>query len=298
MSLFYPKDYGTVGAGNDTAAIQGAINAIRTNHGGKLVLDRDAGFVTDCLDATNCSNMEIVSDLGCIVTASVTHTAPVIDLCNSHNVRIDNLVMTLPSPGLPIIYPKAAFLIFGSDKTTLNNVTVNGTASSAILAAVGASSVSIRDTQLIQWDPHAPTLMLSTTNDWGISSMFYSGSLSATNVPDWYLEQTELHQLGNGEWTVYMRNADHIVFSGGLSANFHTAHVLFQGTCSNITDVGRKFYKGDTSSNPNAQMVYQAGGSTSSAIGLVSVNPSRSGITTLFGGTGSFQYCSAIPAQT
>lgn len=289
---FYPKDFGTVGAGNDTAAIQGAIDAIRQDGGGKLILDRAEGFVTDCLNATYCSNLEIVADLGCIVTASVTHQAPLIDLCKSHNFRADCLVITLPEPFKPVTYPKAAFLLHGGDKYTFNNLTVNGTASSALICAVGASSATMRDCQLIQWDPSAPTVSLSTEADWGISSMFYSGTLSEINMPDWYFAQTEIHQLGGGQWTFYGRNVDHITFRDGLSSNNQRAHYLFQGNNAHCTFDSVKYY---CEVGGAAQMVMEADGVCH---GFRVDGPSRDGIPTLKGGSGSWPYFDVSPAQS
>lgn len=292
--IFKPEDFGLVGQGNDTAALQGAIDAVRQDGKGVVEIRNTLNF--GAINAAYCSNLQIECEIGAVHTCgALAGPAALIDLCHSHNVVISNLVITLPSPGISeVVYPKAALLLHGSDKTTLNNITVNGTASAGALCIVGASSISVRDSQFINYDPHAPTVMLSNLPDWGITSLFNLGPVEAVNMPDVYFSKTEVHALGGAPWTVYMRNADHIQFDGGLSANFKRAHVLFQGYCHAINDIGRKFYKGDIGSNPHPLMVFEAGAGTA-VVGHVAINPSYTGIPALRGGAGSFQYAATIP---
>src|SRR5947209_2777898 len=64
-----PSDFGTVGAGDDTAAINAALAAIRADGGGVLELDgaKTAGgyqtaYLVGPLNATNCSKLKIQCD--------------------------------------------------------------------------------------------------------------------------------------------------------------------------------------------------------------------------------------------
>ena len=292
--IFNPDDFGVVGQGDDTLAIQGAINAVRQDGKGVIELRRAYNFGS--LNATYCSNLEIECEIGAVHTCSaLQQPAVLLDLWRSHNVVINRLVVTGAQPGLSgIVYPKAALLLGKADKVTINNLTVNGTFSSGVFCDIGTGSVSVRDSQLINWDPSAPTVSLSNQPDWGITSLFANEPLSHMNMPDVFFDNTEIHQLGDAQWTTYLRNADHITFRGGLSSNRQRAHLLFQGQSKHVLCDSVKYY---CELPGNAQMLYECGGG-SSVTGMVVVNPSRDGIPILTGGTGSFPYFSVIPSQS
>jgi len=265
-----PKDCGTVGAGNDTAAINAAIQAIRQDFGGVLELNGanttpgNRRYLVDRINGTAAPKMKIEVDPGVIVEGSLQTAqtrGPILDLTGSPEVDIENGYWWAgtgnPWDGNsrqpPTISPTAVILIANADKTRLVSVKPWGYANSMV-AVISGVSVTIDNCQLLSLSGlqtefgasmSPPSLMLtSNPGEWGITSSFQTiqnyGYVNDVNVVN-----SEVHLVGTTQgvgWTTYMRNANHIFFSGGHSDCSQTAHMLFQGLNETVTIVGHKYY--------------------------------------------------------
>lgn len=259
---YNPKDFGAIGSGADTIAINAALAAIRTDVGGVLELDHLGGYDVGPLDATNCNRMRIEIDPQTVVRGSMmtaANQAPIFDLSFSHEVDVEGgsvFAGTVDpwNPSPPNIYPLTAFYVAGgSDKTRFQSVKMTGWFKSAALAICSAVSVTIDHCQILQrqgggsdFGGCAPPAVCLSSNpgEWGLHSIFQTQpNLGYVNDIDF--NDTEIHQVAAGPpsgWTTYLRNANHVTFHAGLSDSSHTAHMLFQGVNKEITLFAPKFY--------------------------------------------------------
>lgn len=254
---YRPEDYGTVGAGDDTAAFNAALAAIRSAGRGTLRL-ASSDYIVGAINATCIPSLEIEAESGCRLQASVqTSPYPVLDLMQTRTRIIGDIQIVGPdTEGWTV--PTAAILVCNSDRSHFDGVKTTGKFSAGALCVIAASSVNVIGGQWINRHASGPCLNISTNPDWGVNSA-YGNFPQSPNAPDVYLTGTEIHGLGGSwqQWTTYMRNADHVRFDGGIhdASNGKHAHMLFQGTCDRITVDGVKFY---TETGAVASYVYEA----------------------------------------
>lgn len=237
---YKPEDYGVVGAGDDTSAFNAALSAIRSAGRGTLRL-ASFDYIVGALNATGIASLEIEAESGCILQASVQGSSyPVLDLIQTRTRIIGDITIRGPDTETWTV-PTAAVLVCNSDRSHFDGVKTTGKFSAGALCVIAASSVNVHGGQWINRHASGPCLNVSTNPDWGVNSA-YGSFPPSPNVSDIYLHGTELHSVGGAQWTSYFRNADHVVFNGGIHDNSERAHMLFQGACKRITSIGQKFY--------------------------------------------------------
>lgn len=254
-----PKDFGTIGAGDDTVAVNDALAAIRTDGGGILEMDGRA-YDVGPLNATSCKRMKIQCEPSTIVRGSLMTTpAPILDLSGSPEVDIENghwwAGMGDPwnPSGDPEVHPLAAILIAGGvDKVRLVSVKSGGWCTAGIVSIISCVSVTLEHCQLLQRETVQPTgmvppalVMSSNPGEWGIASIFAPQMVNLGYVNDINIMSSEVHSVGSVGalgWTTYMRNANHITFVAGHHSSAHSAYMVFQGLCDTVTTVGHKYY--------------------------------------------------------
>lgn len=239
----YLEDFGTVGQGDDTAAFQGALNEARIQGTAKIVLDRPR-YDIGPLDATELNYVEIEAKLATIIRSKHQTSAPMLDLTNSHAIKLTNGVWQAPGSTTPAgeAIPSCAILTSGGDKITLVNTQTSGYFSSGALVNIGTASVNLDKCQLMNYHPSAPTLICSTYPVWNISSLFKTLQ-SFPNCPDLNVIASEIHSLGNAQWTCFLSGVDNAIFLGGINSNSNLAHFYLAGSCKRITAIGQKYYK-------------------------------------------------------
>lgn len=272
-----PKDFGTVGAGDDTAAINAAFAAIRQDGYGVLQLDGATAnghqrfYDVAALNATNCNRCTVEIEAGIVVRGSKQTTpAAIFDFAFAHEVHVENnghiyagLLDPWSGNNPPSVLPLAGILIGGdSDKTLIDGQgMVTGFFQSGCICAVSAVSIRIAGlTQLIQrWGGNTlgpPALMLSSNpGEWGIQSLFAPLSQGVNAVANFSFAGGEIHQVGRAGgpgsgWTVYLRNTQATSFSDVLVGGSASAHFLFQGSNSDVNMSGVCF-RNDLSHNPS-----------------------------------------------
>lgn len=254
-----PKDFGTIGAGDDTVAVNDALAAIRTDGGGILEMDGRA-YDVGPLNATSCKRMKIQCEPSTIVRGSLMTTpAPILDLSGAPEVDIENghwyggLGDPWGNPPAPAVHPSTAILIAGGiDKVRMVSVRATGFFGSGCVSIISCVSVTLDHCQLLQREPVQPTgmvppslVMSSNPGEWGIASIFAPQMVNLGYVNDINVMSSEVHSVGSpGQlgWTTYMRNASHITFVAGHHSGMHEAYMLFQGLCDTVTTVGHKYY--------------------------------------------------------
>jgi hypothetical protein len=270
-----PNDFGTVGAGDNTAAINGAAAAIRTDGYGVLEINgkNSSGYQrfydVSALDLTNCNRCTVEIEAGIVVRASLqTVPAAIFDFAFAHEVHVENNghiyggLLDPWSSNPPAVMPLCGILIGGdSDKTLIDGQgMITGFFQGGCIAVISAVSVKVGGfTQLIQrWAGPGvgpPALMLSSNpGEWGVQSIFAPLSQGVNAVANFIYDGGEIHQVGRsgGEgsgWTVYLRNTQVAAFSDVLIGGSAAALVLFQGNNSDITMRGCCF-RNDLANNP------------------------------------------------
>lgn len=285
-ATYNPADFGAIGVGSDTAAINAAIAAIRSDGGGILQLNNIAGYDVGPINATNCKRMRIEIDPVCVVRGSQMvygNQAPVFDLSRSPECEVHGGTVYAGtgdpwSPSPPSVLPLCLFYIAGGiDKVRLVNMKINGWCQSGMVAICSSVSVTLDHCQIMQRQgylaPFAsapPALVLSSDpGEWGLRSIFATALPNLGYVNDIDIINTEIHQLatGTGGWTTYLRNANHVSFLGGLSDCSMTGHMLFQGVNDDVTLFSPKFY---SEMGIKPQYVFQSQGTITN---LAAYNP-------------------------
>jgi hypothetical protein len=257
MPKYDPADFGTVGAGDDTAAWQGALNAARSYNSGRggIVAPDALAYQVGALDLTGANNVIIDAPNGCWLYGNKqTQSSAILDLTASNNCWLRGFVTSGRNPDAtyPTILPKAGILLAetttggDSNKNRLDNIGSGGKFTSAALCVIGSTDNQYYSCSWQQFDEVKPCLIVSTQPDWGILSRFKTIATGASNVGDQTFVGCEFHgyrDLPPGNyWTSYFRNADNARFVGGVHDCSGNAHMLFQGNCKRITSVGQKFY--------------------------------------------------------
>lgn len=253
---YNPADFGTIGAGDDTAAWQAAIDAAQARNGGRggIVEPDSLPYAISSLNCTNKVGLVIDAPPGCVLYGcNQTTAAPILDFTSSNYCIISGVwlagAMPLTQTPPPVI-PKAGILLAmsqggDSNKIVLRDVQSSNYFSSGAVCIVGTTDCQFDNCALQQMSSSAPCLMISTSPDWGISSLFKPLIANSGNVGEHTFKACELHgghANGTDYWTTYMRNADNVRFIGGLSDCSGRAHMLFQQNCRKVTSVGQHFY--------------------------------------------------------
>lgn len=256
--------------GDDTAALQAAIDVVRAANGGRIVLENKE-YKVGGLNCTNLSGLEIVSMPNTRVSpVYMTTTKPVFNFDNSSNWALRNLEI-YASGARPegIAWPSYAVYARNQDKVVIDRVRTPGKFLNAAVAVHGVASVTFYDCQLSQFDEQAPTLAIDS-----IPGMF---------AHDICLYNTELHQGGaNGSYTLALKDCTHFLMSGGICDNSKVAHVKSQGNLRNVSFESVKFYSELGSPSQAVLECYQP----DSISFLRITNPFRDGIPMIAKGNG------------
>lgn len=186
-------------------------------------------------------------------------SGPVIDMTGSSYCMIKGInVFGMNTDGTaPTVKPLAAFLLAAtsadgdSNANRLDDCQGIGYFNSAPLCVIGSVVNQFYSCRFQQSNLQQPTLNLSTTHDWSITSPFKTIVTNAANVGKNSFFGCEFHGAKSSSadcWTLYFRNLDIANFHGCLidcSANNSSAqaHIIIQGSTNNVLSFfGSSFY--------------------------------------------------------
>lgn len=289
-----PKDFGTVGAGDDTAAINAAFSAIRTDGYGVLELDgaQSAGgyarfYDVGSINAQYCSRSTLQLHSGIVLRGSQMSTpAAILDYGFSHEVVLDiqgaiyggvNGPWGNESPSPAPVRPLCGILAGGdADKILIRSPKVTGWFKSACIGAISCASIEVEgQAQLIQrqpvmgdFGPSAPPALVLSSNpgEWGLQSVFTPLTNNVNAVVNFIWRGGEIHQIngiggaGTG-WPIYMRGIQVAAFRDVLIDTSRSAYGLFQGPNSDIIFDGCCFRNAESSGGlpANPVSVFEGG---------------------------------------
>lgn len=283
---FCVDDFGTIGAGDDTPAWQGALNAAKawgSGRGGGVVYAPSRHYTVSSLDFTGCQFTTIEANNSWLHGGIQITPSPILDMTGSSGCRVRGITFGgLNAGGTPStgVKPLAGLLV--AESMIKNDSTANkfydlgsvGAFGSGALCLIAAPDNMFVGCGFQQWDSSAPCLNMSVHPDWGITSHFKPITDGVgSNMGDTTFLACEFH--GNYlnapyYWTTYMRDCDNVRFIGGNHAvSGGRAHMLFQGHCKRISSIGQSFYS-DTGIRP--QFMFEVDQAASSVTDLCVVN--------------------------
>ena len=260
-------------SGDDWAQFDAAMSGLRSNRLGWVEFEQLSSAVNfnlkKSVNATGLWSASLRFSPGSIVTSNgftgdgAGRPAPLFDFSNSQlseiicegNVSTFLMGFNTSSPA-GTVKPNCAIMAANVDTKKIRNLCTGGQFSSAAVAFVSCSDFDIIDCGIGNSEPGSPlgngppALILSSLPDWGLWSP-YSTFASYGFVNDGYV-RSRVHSiytpapwppvLPQATWTVYVRNGNNIEFDHCLFDNNNRAHMLFQGTSSNIVMDGGKGY--------------------------------------------------------
>lgn len=255
--------------GDDTAALQAAINSVRTDNGGRILLENKEYHVSS-LDCTALSGLEIYGMPNTRISPDYMTTAgKVFNFAGSSNWAIRNLeIFASGERPAGIAWPTHAVYAQDLDKIVLDRVRTPGKWTMAGVSIVGVHSISLRDCQLSNFDESAAALAIS--------------SLTGRNSSDFYSSNCEYHAASGVPYTIKLNNCDHLVFIGGICDNSANAHILSQGAVAHVSLETVKFYSELT--HPSGAVLLCNSGDTISFLRVC--NPTRDSIPLITAGGG------------
>jgi len=286
---YNPVDFGPLGGSDDTPAIQGAIDAMRTYSPSAGVVELNGGnYRVGAIDFTGINRSTFIGNNAWLYGCNQTVAAPVFDMtsCNGNKISgITPIGQQFQAAARPAINPLCAILLAaGPSNNDCNANYFEGCGSagwfkSGALSIIGGSDNEFRSSRFQNWDPISPALTLSTNPDWWVTSIFKPVTSGGGNIGENLFDGCEFHgaflEPAPNCWTIYMRNATSVVFNAGNCAASGIAtgpargHFLFQGQNSNITITGTQFY---SDSGAQAYCIFECAGSDS-VHDLCLVNP-------------------------
>lgn len=262
MSYIYVPASGV----DDTFLFQTAINKIRVSNGGKISLENKQYVLTNKMDCTALSGLEIEGCPNTRIHPIFQSSQPVFDFTDSSNWAIKNMEIFCSGPHT--FFPTYAVYAQNQDKIVIDRVRTPGKWTASAVGIIGSHSVTLRDCQLSNFDEVAPALLIS--------------SLPGRNTSDVFSANCEYHCAIDNPYTIKLNNCDNLQFFGGICDNSKNAHVLSQGVVSHVSFETVKFYS--ELGRPSGAVVLS--NSPDSLTHLRICNPTRDGIPLITAGAG------------
>lgn len=223
----YLPDCGPVGQGNDTLAWQTCINRVRADNGGEIVTENRT-YLVGALDATKLSGLRIRFQENTVIDpVHMAAPAPVIDFAGSSNISLVG-GGTIYASGPHAVWPSYAVRFVGEDKIHIDGLRTPGKFTSAALGFYGVHSITIQRAQISNFDEVGPALWIS--------------NLPGRNSSDFASYNSEYHQGGGGQHTIWLQSSDHITFRDGIIDNSVYAHIKVIGHVRNLSLESNKYY--------------------------------------------------------
>lgn len=258
------SDCGPVGQGDDTQAWQTCINLIRNSpRGGEIVTEARIYYV-GALDATNLTGLRIRWHENTRVDPIHMATpAPVFDFAGSSNISSIGAGEIFASGPRPV-YPTYAMRFIGEDKVHIDGLRTPGKFTSAALGFYGVHSITVQRLQISNFDTVGPALWIS--------------DLPGRNSSDFVSYNSEYHQGGGGQHTIWLQDSDHITFRDGIIDNSVYGHIKVIGNVRNVSLESNKFYS--ELGSPATVVLDAVLPSTATFVRII--NPFRDGIPQLY----------------
>jgi hypothetical protein len=262
------KTYGATGDGttDDTAAIQSAINAVRSAGGGVVFFPQGTYIVSISLNFTGMVGFEVWgSGLGGTTIRLNTAGTPGIDLTGSRNYSFRNMLIFAGSgtnsPNVVILKARNNTLA-SVGLSEFNNVQIespnSGTTCKAVVYSYASEDDSYVKCNLYTHVASTPALYITSKNDLSVTSLYQTiatGEQSNTvvNFTSGSILDTSAGSGATSAYPVYLHNARDITFfNSSMVANGDAFFYLLSDGPSNLVDelnvIGVRFEPG--SANP------------------------------------------------